>query len=113
MPRFGCGSLRLALIVVVPLPYFILVATQTFGRAPPIPQVGMMVQRLNQLFVLRSAIADEGLYQQPKQPSVVSPECIDDLAKHLLFIKVLRNQIGWLFAHVLLPSSKWDFRLLI
>ena len=57
----------------------------------------MMGHYLGQLFVLRSAIADEARYKQPQQPAVVGPECIDDCAKRLLFIKVVRDR----FAHVL------------
>ena len=45
--RFDISYLRLALIGVLPLPDFILVATQTFGTAQPIPQVGMTGQCLS------------------------------------------------------------------
>src|SRR4029077_4698412 len=92
MPRFNRSLPRRALIIVLPLRDLILVGIQNpqFASAQPIPQVGMMGQYLSEPFVLRSGIADEARYKQPQQPAVVGPECIDGLAKRLLFIKILR-----------------------
>ena len=63
MPRFNRSLPRRALIIVLPLRDLILVGLQPqFASAQPIAQIGMMGQYLGELFVLRSAIADEARY---------------------------------------------------
>jgi hypothetical protein len=64
MPRFNRSLLRRAFIIVLPLRDLILVGIQhpQSASAQPIPQLGMMGQYLGQLFVLRSAIAEEARY---------------------------------------------------
>ena len=62
-PRFR-SLLRRAFIIVLPWRDLILVGIQNpqFAGAQPIPQLGMVGHYLGQLFVLRSAIADEARY---------------------------------------------------
>jgi len=63
MLRFNRGLLRRTLIIVLPLRDLIWVGLQNpqVASAQPIAQIRMMGQ-LGELFVLRSAIADEARY---------------------------------------------------